>query len=81
MGPLPWPVAPEHAFAHQISRLSLGRRLRSDLTGWAQANGYNSDINSPDNRLQRSKYDLALQLLFCFEVRSLSERLVSSTPE
>jgi len=24
---------------------------------------------------------LALQLLFCFEVRSLSERLVSSTPE
>jgi hypothetical protein len=28
-----------------------------------------------------SRYHLALQLPFCFEVRSLSERLVSSTPE
>jgi hypothetical protein len=27
------------------------------------------------------QFDLALQLPFCFEVRALSNRLVSSTPE
>jgi hypothetical protein len=27
------------------------------------------------------RFDLALQLPFCFEVRTLSDRLVSSAPE
>jgi len=57
VGPRPWPVAQDHAFARPC-RLSLGRRLRPGLTGWAQVNGHNSDIDTPENMLQRVKYDL-----------------------
>jgi tripartite-type tricarboxylate transporter receptor subunit TctC len=46
-------------------------------------NRLNKEINAglADPKVKARFADLALQLPFCFEVRALSDRLVSSTPE
>ena len=41
----------------------------------------NDEIVARNMRRFRIARGLTLQLLFCFEVRALSDRLVSSTPE
>jgi len=61
------------------------RRLRDEVSGVPGASLYMQPVQdlTVDSAVGRAQYQfvLALQLLFCFEVRSLSERLVSSTPE
>jgi hypothetical protein len=39
------------------------------------------DLSNPKESRSAKAAALALQLPFCFEVRALSDRLVSSTPE
>jgi hypothetical protein len=57
------------------TRVSFEAVVRSLSSDWAD------DQASRGGSTRGSDLPLALQLPFCFEVRALSDRLVSSTPE
>jgi putative colanic acid biosynthesis UDP-glucose lipid carrier transferase len=58
IGPRPYSIIINERYRSLISRHMLPQEVKPGITGWAQINGWKSEINTPEDIEQKIKYDL-----------------------